>query len=206
MTFACFTSRCVLAVVCAAGCGTSIGVTPLNPSPRPLVARSAAEVEVFLDATPPRPYVDVAVIEAEQSSELSSDEAPQFIAKMRAEAASMGCDGLRINGATSRDTVSWSDITHDAIDLVSKQPVPTPETYGEPVTLHGMVATCIVYRDPEIPVAAPADAVASSDAKAKYDACRQQRIEIMRRAAQIKDLPGRGRMFRTMPSCGDRPS
>ena len=186
------------------------------------MARSAAEVEVFMNATPPRPWVDVALIEAEQSSEMSDDDTPQFIAKMRVSAAAMGCDGLILGGPTSRETESWADVTHDVVDTLSKKPLEKPADYGQPVTLRGMVATCIVYRDPDVavaqeaPVAPPAEAPKSQQtttpdpgkapALAVYQACRQQRIDIMKRAALIRDLSARGRMFRSMPSCGEPPT
>ncbi len=173
-----------------------------------------------MSATPPRPWVDVAIIEAEQSSEMSGDDTPQFIAKMRVEAAAMGCDGIILGGPTSRDTVSWADVTHDVADALSKKPIEKPADYGQPVTLKGMVATCIVYRDVDVAASQPALAAGpevppqqaaeldtgKAQAIAIYQACRQQRIDIMKRAATIKDLPARGRMFRTMPSCGEPPA
>jgi hypothetical protein len=192
------------------GCGTSIGVTPLNTSPRALQARSPADVEVFMTAAPPYPYVDVAYLEAEQQSEMSVDGTNEFIAKLRVRAAEIGCDGLVLGGHTNRETVSWSDVTHDVVDVLSKKPVEKPASYGQPVSLQGFTATCIVYRDPAHAVvsAPPASIPVAADpaVAAAYEACRQQRIGIMRRAAQIKDLPERGRMFRSMPSCGPAPA
>jgi hypothetical protein len=192
----------------ATSCGTSIGVTPLNTSPRPLQARAPGDVEVFTTSAPPYSYVDVAYLEAEQSSEMSSDDMPEFIAKLRVRAAEIGCDGLILGGQTNRETVSWSDVTHDVADALSKKPLETPENYGQPVNLRGLTATCIVYREAVAVASAPSAVApaASSAVVAAYEACRQQRIEIMKRAAQIKNLPERGRMFRTMPSCGERPA
>jgi hypothetical protein len=186
------------------GCHSTVAVTPLNGSPRPIQPRSPAEVELFMTAAPPYPYVDVAYLEAEQSSEMSVDGTAAFIAKLRAQAASIGCDGLVLGGPTHRETVSWSDVAHDVVDVLSKQPVEKPASYGRPATLHGMTATCIVYRDPAHAVAV-APVVDAPGAAASYEACRQQRIEIMRRAARITDLPERGRTFRSMPSCGEPP-
>lgn len=211
----------------ATSCGTSIGVTPLNASPRPLQARAPADVEVFATALPPHPYVDVAQLEAEQTSELSGDGHEQFVAKLRVQAAEIGCDGIILGQPTAREESSLSDAVHDLSDATSKRPRPKPENYGQPVTLHGLTATCIVYRDPShaavaVPPAAPAiaaeppvvnpspmpPAVAAApdeQAIARYETCRRERIAIMRRAAQIKDLPARGRMFGSMPSCGTAP-
>jgi len=201
-------TRFVLTALLATGCGTSIGVTPINASPRPLRPRPPAAVEVFLTQAPSRPYVDVAYLEAEQESELSGDAVPAFLDKLRYRAAQIGCDGLIVGEHTSRETVSLSDVTTDVVDAVSKEPVDKPASYGQPVSLRGLTATCIVYRPTpdELAAAARSEDDATSRVHTAIEICRQQRIEIMQRAARIKDLSERGRMYRTMPTCGVRPA
>jgi hypothetical protein len=110
------TAFLILAV--AASCGTSIRATPINPEPHPLPPRSPESVEVFASGPPARPHVDVSFLEAAMESVYSPDQIPQFIAKLRAEAAEMGCDGIVIGSATN-----------------------------QAININGLVATCIAYTD-----------------------------------------------------------
>jgi hypothetical protein len=109
-----------LAVALAlAGCrGTRTQMTALNPAPRPLAPRLAADVEVFSSAPPTRPYVDVALLEAEQAKPSRAATAA-LIAALRKRAAQHGCDAIVVLGLTSRDT--------------------------EAFTRKGVYATCVVY-------------------------------------------------------------
>src|SRR5262245_3231040 len=79
----------VLALLVAAGCGTTVSSTIVGGSPKPLAARSPASVEVFTDA-PSRPYVAVSHLKAEQQSDLSLDGTDAFIKKLRRHAAELG--------------------------------------------------------------------------------------------------------------------
>jgi hypothetical protein len=112
----------------SAACGTTIAVTPINPSPRPLRARPPETVELFTSGPPLRPFVDVAYLEAEQESHLSAHGTREFFDQLRARGAAIGCDALVIGGKTNRTTVS--------IDLKT------------PANIRGMTATCIVYTAP----------------------------------------------------------
>lgn len=200
--------RSLLVLALVTGCGTQVATTPINTSPRPLHPRSPDSVEVFVTAAPPRPYVDVAYLEAEQESELAADNTGEFIAKLRVRAAELGCDGVILGAQTNRETVSVSDVVEDAVDVTSTQPVEKSATYGQPVNLRGLTATCIVYRPEPGELEAEATQRQAADARiaAAHEACRQQRIEIMRRAAQLKSANERGRMYRSMPTCEPTPA
>lgn len=115
-------------LIFAAGCGTSIRATTINPSPRPLHARAPASVELFTSGPPQgRSFVDVAYLEAEQESGYSVDDTPEFLGQLRTRAAAMGCDGLVIGAPTNAVTTG--------IDLKT------------PMNRKGIVATCIVFAD-----------------------------------------------------------
>ena len=86
-----------------AGCGTRVDYTPLRAGgamrPRP-----ASQVEVFLTQKPPRPYVEVGLLEARQESTLSLDGQSGIIEELREEAAEIGCDGLIVTGGANETT------------------------------------------------------------------------------------------------------
>ena len=106
------------------GCGTTIQTTAINPAPRPLAARSPDTVELFTTGAPPRPHVDVALLEAEQDSSYSLDDTAAMLAKLRERGAAMGCDALVFHGLSS-----YSE-----------------ELIGDQVqSRKGVYATCIVY-------------------------------------------------------------
>ena len=97
-------------------CGSSVHVTKLNQPPRPMQPRAVETVQVFAAGPPMRPRVDVAYLEAEQSSSFSTHKTPEIISNLRKKAADMGCDGVVIGGTGSRDpgvrdTETW--ITDD---------------------------------------------------------------------------------------------
>lgn len=81
---------------------------------------------MFSSGTPSRPHVDVAYLEAEQSSGFSEDDTPQFVAKLRVEAARRGCDAIVLGGVTHDVTVSGRSSSNQK----------------------GITATCVVYTGP----------------------------------------------------------
>src|SRR5262249_14935629 len=92
-------------LVTFAGCGTTIHVSPTNPSPRPMTSRTPASVEVYTAGVPDQPYVEVALLEA-VSEGVGAEHVFQ---DLRAEAGRRGCEGLIIvsgyvAGAASRAT------------------------------------------------------------------------------------------------------
>ena len=121
----------LFAVLLLTACGTTTRFAPTNPSPRPLVARPATSVTVFATGLPDRPFVEVGILQARQSSELSVDDMPEIIAEMRAEAGRRGCDGLVING-TSDTTSTTTTVVPDAVTSSSS-------------TLEGFWGACIVF-------------------------------------------------------------
>jgi hypothetical protein len=88
--------KLLVAMACAAlaGCGVTIAETPLNPSPRPMTARTPDSVDLFSgDGRPPRPYVEVSEL-SEDPQTAFGDQAYSMVTKMREHAGELGCDGL----------------------------------------------------------------------------------------------------------------
>jgi hypothetical protein len=128
-------SKRLIVLILAAGCGTSIRTTAINPAPRPMAARDPATVELLTSGAPQRAHVDVAFIEAEETSSFSVDETPEMLGELRAKGAQLGCDAVVVGGMSSRepgvgDAESW---------LVDK-----------PKHRKGVFATCIMYTEPPI--------------------------------------------------------
>jgi hypothetical protein len=131
-----------LLLAAVVGCGTTVQFTPTNPPPRPLTSRPAESVQVFTASRPDQPFVEVGLLEAQQSSALSLDQRPDVMQKMRVEAARMGCDGIILLGA--------NDQVQGSID---------PKYGGSVNTLQGYRATCIMFKQAAgaaVPAAAPA--------------------------------------------------
>ncbi len=124
------TRSLLLVTLLAAGCGTSIHATTLNPSPVAMAPRPAGAVELYTSGAPARPHVDVMLLEAEESSSFSLDKTAEMLGKLRERAGAMGCDAIVVGGMSSRDpglrdTESW---------LVD-----------HPKGRKGIFGTCIVY-------------------------------------------------------------
>lgn len=113
-----------------AACGTSIRTTAINPAPRAMTPRPAATVELFTSGPPRRPYVDVALLEAEEESSFSTDRTPEMLTALRERGAAMGCDGIVMGGMTSRDPGVRDVETWLNDDAKGRK---------------GVYATCIVY-------------------------------------------------------------
>ena len=132
----------LLTLLAAAACGTSVSHTVLNPSPRPMAPRPAETVELFTSMPPARPYVDVALIEAEESTSWSTADTGDLLSALRKRGAKLGCDAVVVGGATSRDP-----------QLGELDPSDRPRSR------RGYYGTCIVYVGP-----APAPAAAAPGA------------------------------------------
>jgi hypothetical protein len=130
--------KLLLPLLLAAGCGTSITATQVNAPPRPMGPRPAATVEMFTSGAPAKPHVDVALLEAEEASSLSTHGTAEMLNKLRERGAQMGCDGIVVGGMSSRDP----GLTDKESWLVDR-----------PRGRKGIFATCIVYTF-ERPVAA----------------------------------------------------
>lgn len=68
-----------------------------------MAPRDPATVELFTSGPPHRPYVDVALLEAEEESSMSTDGTPEMLTELRKRGAAMGCDAIVIGGISSRD-------------------------------------------------------------------------------------------------------
>ncbi|HEU5061021.1 MAG TPA: hypothetical protein VFU21_31035 [Kofleriaceae bacterium] len=116
----------------AAACGTSTRTTVVNPAPHAMRPRPPHTVELFTSGAPARPHVDVAVIEAEESSSFSLADTSDMLAALRERGARMGCDGVVLGGSSSRDPG-----LNDAETWLVENPKGRKGFYG----------TCIVYTD-----------------------------------------------------------
>lgn len=108
-----------MAFVTTAGCGASVAVAQLNPSPRHLTPQ--ATVEVFSGSSPERPFVAVALVSSRQAS--TAADSAEIIPALKTAAAEFGCDGLILGNRTSK-AVGVGDVSY----------------------LRGYDATCIVYK------------------------------------------------------------
>ena len=124
----------------AAGCGTTISTTAINPAPRAARARPAHTVQIFSSGPPSQPYVDVAYLEAEQDTGFSFDDTPEFFQRLRERAGQLGCDGVVVGHITHRADA----LTSAATDVHTSR--------------KGMTATCIMYTSD------PSDAIATNPA------------------------------------------
>lgn len=107
----------------ASACGTTLHYQPLNTSPRALLEVDPDAVTIFTTSKPKRRFVEVGLIEGQQTGAASFDDSTAVLNKMRREAGRRGCDGLVLLGSD------------DAV--VGNQHLTT--------TLSGYRATCIVY-------------------------------------------------------------
>ena len=106
-------------------CGPKVTSTPLNPSPRPFVARDPMSVEVFTTGLPQRPYVEVAALSA------AGGKADEHYGVMRAKAGQMGCDALVFTSAPRDATSTGYNWKTGGVSTAS--------------TNSGSSATCVVW-------------------------------------------------------------
>lgn len=115
------------------GCGTHIAYMPTNTPPRMLKPRGVDSVQVFTTRPPERPYVEVGIIETQQESIYSTDDATAVFSQLRDEAARQGCDGLVLLGS------------NDRMELQGTSSHFGGTTYSH--TLKGYRGTCIVWKE-----------------------------------------------------------
>lgn len=120
------------------GCGTTVNFAPTNRPLRVMHARPVSEVRVFSSAIPQERYLDVGILQARQSSQVSTAGFADLIEALRNEAAQIGCDGIIIHGPDNTTELSGSGRTSVQID--------------------GYSATCIVFDKTESPMFATAHA------------------------------------------------
>lgn len=100
-----------------------------------MVARDPAQVELFTSGAPPRPHVDVALIEAEEESSFSTHRTPEMLRELRYKGAQLGCDAVVVGGMSSRDPGIG-----DAESWIVERPKGRK----------GMYATCIMFTEAPI--------------------------------------------------------
>lgn len=128
-----------------AACGTTTQWVPTNPSPRPMTPRSASSVEVWTTGVPNKPYTEVGLITARQSSGYSTHGMPDIINALRVEAGRIGCDAVMLKGkddtvvgggSSFRGTGSSSTTTLEGfwgacLMYLDDEVIPMPDRYGE---------------------------------------------------------------------------
>ena len=116
----------MLVVACAlAGCGTDVWEVPLNAPPHAMTRKDPNSIAIFTTQQPPRPYTEVALMEAQRQSAFSRDTSSAVMNQLRSYAAGRGCDALILHAGGSGGT------------NYASQP------------LVGYRATCIVYQTPK---------------------------------------------------------
>lgn len=113
-----------LAALGLAGCvATSVKVTSLRPSPRPLTARAVDSVVIYKHDAPAN-AIDVYTLDAQDGS------ADERLGELRARAAQLGCDGLvvHLDTATERREVTSASTTGSLIDRHEVAPSHTSAT------------------------------------------------------------------------------
>lgn len=122
----------ILLVGCAAALAACslprVTLEQLNPPPRALQPRAPGSVEVFVTTKPARPYVEVAILEAEEGTK-GPGGGPTLVRMLRERAARLGCDAIMLAGWGSRIKVQGN--TYD-VSIFTRNTVR---------------CTCIVYRE-----------------------------------------------------------
>lgn len=119
-----------LGLLVSSGCGTSHRFVQVAAPPHQLLTRSPSQVAVFRSDRPKRPYREIGIIESQQESRFSEDNAQAIIDKMRTYAGMRGCDALVILAshdatgvsASSSNTSSKTDLGYRGACLVYMQP------------------------------------------------------------------------------------
>lgn len=136
----------MLASVLLCSCGTTIRYAETNAPPRAMVPRPASAVAVSTSGVPTRPYVEVGILSARQSSQYSTSDMQNVIDAMRKRAGQIGCDALVVTGS--------DNVTHGSYS--GSQGTGSGNVY----TLEGVKAACIVWTGVEAQAPAQAEAKA----------------------------------------------
>jgi hypothetical protein len=124
-----------------AACGTTTEFVRTNSSYAARPARPADAVDIYTAGPPPRPFVEVGIIEAQQQSAYSSGGMPRVIAELRKRAGAEGCDGVILLGANDK-VVGSSYMTGSTY-----QGTGSVLGSGSTTTLKGYRGTCIAYTE-----------------------------------------------------------
>jgi|JI10StandDraft_1071094.scaffolds.fasta_scaffold00285_23 hypothetical protein len=110
----------LLAVATLTGCG-AIQVVPLNPAPRPMPARPAAEVEMYTAQRPARPYIEVASLSAWNE-----------LVDVRARAGQLGCDALIVVDPPTATGTTGTSGTATCVAWIAPPGGPAPTAAAAP--------------------------------------------------------------------------
>lgn len=100
------------AAVSVTACGPVVWHEPIGKPARPMWPKRPEEV-VVITQKPDRPFVEVALLRAQESDyDLSRG---TLVQKLRAHAAKMGCDGVVLVGATQTGELFARDERRDAL-------------------------------------------------------------------------------------------
>src|SRR5262249_37789803 len=98
-------------LVLITACYTETRFTRLNPAPHALQRHVAGDVAVMSAGPPARPHVDVAIFSADRNM----DSLEEAIAKVRGEAAEVGCDAIALSELESKSSAPPSRFTATCI-------------------------------------------------------------------------------------------
>lgn len=115
-------SMALLTVGCFGAFAPTATFLPLNAPPHALAPRPMESVEMFSGGMPPRPFVEIGLVESEAHKTWEQD-TDLLMRKLRERAAMAGCDAL------------YNVHSHD-------------RPFGNAGVFRGFQASCIVYRSP----------------------------------------------------------
>jgi hypothetical protein len=136
----------LFALLLLGACGHTVTYTPLNDPPRRLSPRAPATVEIFLASRPPRPGVEIGLIEIEEDMPHSGG-TPTMVGKLRSRAAQIGCDALIVSEQSER-VQSYSTMHQGQLQSGTGGSATTMGTgHLHANYVRGHRATCFVYTD-----------------------------------------------------------
>lgn len=113
----------VLTALALVGCGSfSMSFTNSGIPHPPMQTHTVEEVQIFASGAPTRHYLEAGLLEARGAP---SDTPGSVLAKMREEAARLGCDGLIIIPTTAPKAFRASCIVFDAAPPPATSNAPT---------------------------------------------------------------------------------
>jgi len=85
----------------AVGCAAEVQYVPMLAAPRQLYVRAPAQVEVFVVTPPPRPHVDIGMLNLAWAGS-EGETVQQMMNLVRAAAGQQGCDALLVTRVAVR--------------------------------------------------------------------------------------------------------
>jgi hypothetical protein len=112
-----------------------VSVTPLSHGASGVTPKRASEVEIFATAPPQTRFVEVALLEADQSNGLNEQGVELMLLRLREAAGALGCDGIVLTGRGARAPAPYVEGPLPPVDYGSRQ----------------IYATCIAFVADSIP-------------------------------------------------------